>query len=383
MNKRKFLKVMGGGFIVAATPGCNLIQPTPQQALLPWVNAGTAYSEPRRKALSYAVLCPNPHNRQPWLVDLSVDNELSLYVDTERLLPHTDPYARQITIGLGCFTELMVLAAAADGWDVAIEEFPEGADSKQLLDDRPVLRARFSRSAAVAIDPLFDQVRTRQTTKTPFDTTRTVPTSAIDETIGATLHQSRVAGSNEPTMVAKLRKLTHEALAIEIDTPRTYKESVDLFRIGKAEIDESPDGIDFSGRRFELLSMFGLFSRNGALDRESSGFKQGRDAVLESTDTAMAHIWVITQTNTRLDQLNAGRDWMRIHLAATATGVALHPLSQALQEYSEMSSHYAQVHQLLAVEGGTIQMLARMGYAELEGQSPRWPIEAKIIGNVS
>jgi len=373
MDRRNFLNIVGGGIIVAATPGCTLLQPTPQRALSPWINAGTEYSEPRRKALSYAILCPNPHNRQPW-------DQVSLYVDPDRQLPHTDPFARQITIGLGCFTELMVMAAAADGWDVELSEFPDGSDSTKLLDDRPVVVARFAKSSSVTPDPLFAQVRKRHSLKTPFDMTRPVPQSAIDVAINATRFGSFVAGSNDPQMVANLRRITHDALAREIETPRTYKESVDLFRIGKKEINNNPDGIDFSGRMFEALSMFGMLSRKSALDRDSSGFKQGRDAVLKNTDTAMAHIWMVTPTNTRIDQINVGRDWMRIHLATTATEVGLHPISQALQEFPEMMSLYDETHRLLAPEGGTVQMLARMGYGEPEQQSPRWPIDAKIIG---
>lgn len=90
----------------------------------------------------------------------------------------------------------------------------------------------------------------------------------------------------------------------------------------------------------------------------------------------MAHLWVVSPSNTRLDQLKAGRDWMRIHLAATREGVAMQPLSQALQEYPEMADHYKQVHGLLAPSGGTIQMLARLGYADTVSPSPRWSLES-------
>jgi len=84
---------------------------------------------------------------------------------------------------------------------------------------------------------------------------------------------------------------------------------------------------------------------------------------------------MVTPGNTRVDQLNAGRDWMRIHLAATREGVAMQPLSQALQEYPEMSEFYNQVHELVAPDGGTVQMLARLGYAETVAPSPRWSLE--------
>ena len=179
--------------------------------------------------------------------------------------------------------------------------------------------------------------------------------------------------------IERLRKLTHEALVVELETPRTYKESVDLFRIGKAEIEANPDGIDFSGPMFEALGIVGMMTREGALDHNSQGYKQGVAAVLENTDTAMAHLWQVTRGNTRIDQIDAGRDWLRLNLAATAADLSMQPLSQALQEYAEMKVHYDEVHTTLAPQGGTIQMLARLGYHGPVAASPRWPLEAKIV----
>jgi hypothetical protein len=54
----------------------------------------------------------------------------------------------------------------------------------------------------------------------------------------------------------------------------------------------------------------------------------------------MAHIWSSTQGNTRQDQLKAGMTRVRLHQAATLEGLALHPLSQALQEFPAMAEHY-------------------------------------------
>ena len=46
-----------------------------------------------------------------------------------------------------------------------------------------------------------------------------------------------------------------------------------------------------------------------------------------------------------------------------------------------MAAHYRQVHELLAPEGGTVQMLARLGYGESVPPSPRWSLEAVIAGS--
>jgi hypothetical protein len=93
----------------------------------------------------------------------------------------------------------------------------------------------------------------------------------------------------------------------------------------------------------------------------------------------MGHVWLVSQGNSRPDQLAAGADWLRVNLAATGAGVAFHPLSQALQEYPEMAVLFGQVHAKLAPDGGTVQMLARIGFGPVVNNSPRWPLEAKIV----
>lgn len=380
LSRRKTLALIGGGTIAAASGalGFHVTRPL-QTALAPWSAAGN-YDDPRSWALSHAILAPNPHNRQPWLVDLREEGVVTLYVDTEKLLPHTDPFNRQITVGLGCFLEVMRLAAAEQGYGVDLQLFPDGSND-EALDTRPVARAVFTPDTATA-DPLFAQVLHRRTWKDPFDTARTVPTDAMTALHFAAIHGGRVATTNDPKDVMVLREVTRAALIAEIDTPHTFKESVDLFRIGRREVDATPDGIDFTGPVFETLATFGLMTREGSLDTSSTMFEQGKTAVLENCDTAMAHLWLTTDGNDRATQIRAGQDWVRINLAATELGLGIHPLSQALQEYPEVAEHYARIHAKLAEPGQTVQMLARLGYGPTPPESPRWPLEAKITHDV-
>lgn len=382
MERRQFLKVMGGGAIVAASAASAgfLMTRTPNRALAPWAEAGTMYAELRRRALSYAILAPNPHNRQPWLVDLAKPSEIHLYVDTDRLLPATDPFNRQITVGLGCFLELLRMAAAEDGYRASIEPFPEGFNDKRL-DQRPIASVTFSEDSSVAPDPLFQHVLQRRSLKEPYDVTRPVEVAVLQELEAAASGVDEIGSTADSNDVTALRKLTREALLIEIETPHTFKESVDLFRIGKAEIEANPDGIDFSGAMFETLNAVGLFSREAALDTQSTAYSQGIDAQLAPCDTGMAYLWLTTDENNRLDQISAGRDWVRVNLAATAAGVGIHPMSQALQEYPEMADHFERIHQMLAPEGGTVQMFGRLGYADPVPPSPRWRLQHKILGS--
>ncbi|MEM6595004.1 MAG: twin-arginine translocation pathway signal protein [Pseudomonadota bacterium] len=376
LSRRKTLAILGGGAVLAAGGIGHRITRSPTDAVQPWAQAGL-YEDPRKRALSYAILAPNPHNRQPWLVDLSAQDQVTLYVETDRLLPHTDPFSRQIVIGLGCFLEVLRIAASQDGYDLQFDLFPDG-EMTEALDDRRVAVVRFAQSAATP-DPLFAHVMNRRTEKEPYDLARPVADDILPRLEAACVNGTRTGSSNDAQVVQTLRELSNEALRIEVETPRTFKESVDLFRIGYKEVNANPDGIDFSGPIFEGMSMAGFFSREATLDTSSTAYAQGLAAVLENTDTAMAHIWMVTDGNSRIDQINAGRDWVRLNLTTTREGVAMQPLSQALQEYPEMAALYSDIHQMLAPEGGTVQMFARLGYCAPVPQSPRWPLEAKLV----
>jgi hypothetical protein len=376
LSRRKTLALIGGGVILAATASLGTIAARqPRTAGLPWATAG-AETEPRRRALSYALLAPNPHNRQPWLVDLRTPGEVMLFVDTGKLLPHTDPFSRQITIGLGCFLELMRMAASHDGQRVTITPFPDGEDPERL-DGRPVARAVFTADPTVTPDPLFAHVLERRSLKEPFDTARALPADILAQLSVA--RHGRFGGTIDATEVANWRAFTREALRVEIETPHTFKESVDLFRIGRAEVDANPDGIDFTGPLFEVMGATGVFTREAAMDTSSQAYRAGLDAVYANADTAMGHVWLVTQGNSRADQIATGADWLRVNLAATGAGVGFQPLSQALQEYPEMVTLYRDLHARLAPEGGTVQMLARIGYGPATDPSPRWPLEAKVL----
>lgn len=363
LSRRKAIAMIGGGIILGAGAAVGHIATRkPTRAIEPWADAGD-YEEIRKFALSYAILAPNPHNLQPWLVDLRTPETVILHHEKNRALPHTDPYSRQLTIGFGCFLELMVLAAASRGHSVDLELYPEGEDG-------PIAAAVF-REGGAAPDPLFQYALRRRSVKEPFEDR--MPDAAALAALSP--HGSVIT---DPKTVADIKALSWEAWVVEAETPRTYRESVDVMRFGAAEIEANPDGIDLGGGMLELLIAAGVLSREAQLDPTSTAFAEGFKIYEEMLMATPAYTTVVTPGNTRVDQIEAGRRWLRLNLAATAEGVAVHPISQALQEYPEMAAHYAKAHALLAKGGETVQMLGRVGYGPSTRPAPRWPLESKI-----
>eukprot|EP01038_Epipyxis_sp_PR26KG_P019557 gene19557-27701_t len=223
LSRRKMIFLVGGGTVLAAGGAFGFAATrTPQTAYLPWDRAGR-YEDPRMRALSWALLAPNPHNRQPWLANLSEAGIITLHADTDRLLPQTDPFNRQITIGLGCFLELLRMAAAEDGYRADVTLFPLGS-SATALDQRPIARIALTADPAVVRDPLFAQVPTRRSNKEPFDVSRSLAPEKLTQMAAVATNGTRFGGTVETAEVAELRALTHEALRIEVETPHTYQE---------------------------------------------------------------------------------------------------------------------------------------------------------------
>ena len=72
---------------------------------------------------------------------------------------------------------------------------------------------------------------------------------------------------------------------------------------------------------------------------------------------------------------------LRAQLAATANGLSMQPISQALQEYPEQARTYADIHNLLEAPAPrfTVQMWARLGHAPVIEPSPRRGLDAHIL----
>lgn len=377
-TRRIVLKAAGGAIVItAAAGGLWSLTRDPKQARGPWTAAAAAgFGDPRLDALAYAILAPNPHNMQPWRVRLDRDDAFFVEADPSRLLPQTDPYGRQVTIGFGAFLELFRLAAAENGMDVRVTPFPEG-EPHPSLDARPIAHVRLHSDATIARDPLFGAILIRRTNRAPFSDER-VGETALRTIAAEAADPVKAAFTAEETASAGLRDLAIEAWRIEWALARTRNETIDVTRIGKREIEASPWGITLAGPMLEGLGALGILTREEMGREGSSTYEQTLLVYEQAIAATNAFVWAITPTNTRLDQLHAGRAWVRMQLAANAQKLAFHPLSQALQEFPEMAGPYARAHGFLAPDGGTVQMLARIGHAQQGPPAPREPLMAKI-----
>jgi hypothetical protein len=381
-SRRHLLRTAGTAGLAVLLPagGSTLVQAATPDPAAPWAEApaAAAHPDPRLRALAWAVLAPNPHNRQPWLAELprGADTLMVLRCDLDRRLPATDPLDRQITIGLGAFAELFRMAAAEEGRAVQVTPFPEGEPTPRL-DERPVALLRLGPPGSAAPDPLFRHAAARRSTKRPYDMARPVPREALAQLGAVVAAPVRFAGTVEPDRVAAIRDLSWRAWMVEATTEAAHLESVALMRFGRAAVAAQPDGISLHGPGVDEAVAAGQLTRESMLPG-GAGYRVMVNQYSPMLAQTPAHVWLTTAGRGRAAQLAAGRDWLRVNLAATGLGLAVQPISQALQEYPEMAALLAEAHAALAPEGGQVQLLSRLGYAGPVAATPRWPAGSRV-----
>lgn len=383
MNRRQILRMTGGGFIAAALPtlsGCDTA--LPPEAIAAW-NPPPDTLDLRRWVLSHALLAPHAHNRQSWLVDLSTPDTIVLRMDQSRLLPQTDPMGRQMLISQGTFVEVLALAARQRGQRAEVTLFPEGAYSAQTTDARPSARIRLVPDAQLPPDPLFAQVFRRHTHRGAYEARKpsAEAMAALRASVAGLPVTLGLVTTDNASAMARHARIAMDAWRTELVTPRTLLESYELLRIGPKEIAQHRDGIALNTPFVRVINGLGLFDRTQASAPDSAELKDQLQTFNQHIATTPAYCWVTTQANDRQTQLLAGRAYVRLQLAATAQGLSMHPLSQALQEYPEQAAHHKAIHALLGATapGHTVQMWTRLGHAMEPGApSPRRGLQAHL-----
>lgn len=382
ISRRDFLKrALGGSAAVTLllTPGLSIFNgcsSAPLKAMDGWNGPSPEVKDMQNVLLSYAILAANPHNKQSWVIKLKDPFRFDLYVDQSRLLPETDPPARQIHIGQGTFLENLDLAARSYGYRANLTYFPRGMYANTVVENKPVASIELLKEPGIATDPLFDEILRRQSNKREYED-KPLPQEKIEGIKMAYDYMTYpLTITTDPEKRKKLGEFLVEAMRIEVANESTHAETIEMFRFNDEEMEKYRDGFGVaqSGtkgfNKFMIETFF--LKRDKALPSDSSFSKGAIKLTEKQAESAAAYGWITSNTNTRLDQLRVGRAYERTNLISSALGLAQHPMSQILQEYSDMNSLQNELKQFLGIpDGHTIQILFRLGYADPVVHSPR------------
>ena len=302
--------------------------------------------------LNYAILAPSSHNSQPWKFNVTKD-EILVFADKSRSLQVADADQRELYISLGCALENLIIAADHFGYNCSVAYFPGEKD----LVAKVVLQPEANPSR----DPrLFSAILSRQTNRNPYEM------RAISETDLETIKSlssdpdAAIFLANDSATKKSFQDLVVQANGIQY-SDANYKSELGHW-LGQGVM--GPTGVQ--AKMAQLAVVF--------LDMGPQQTK--KDALLIKSTPYLG--FISTANNDSISSLKAGRTLERFWLAATALGISLHPMSQAL----EVQQTKANLTGLLPAGSGMmqVQQTFRLGYAKsILELSTRRPLEEVLI----
>lgn len=340
------------------------------------MTATTDLQAPIGRAIAWGIQAPNPHNTQAWKFHLVSDTEALLYIDERRLLPVTDPPARQIHIGAGCCIETLAAGMSSEGYRTDVELLPDGAHGFDEIGRRPVARIKLRGDARARPDELAEVIGQRQSNRKLYHGPMLTDVEADDIRSRAGEGPVEVRTVNDIDTMRPLLDIFYEALQIEVTTRRLYDETRIWFRFSEEQRRTHRDGLSFPQAGIDGFQrrIVEWMTRGGGPSRWNSRLMLNPTlkALRQGIETARGIVLLQTPTNEQLDWLQTGRAFARVHLGLTRLGLTCHHYNQVLQEFPEMAALQGRFNRLVGVEDPQkVQIMVRVGRAERAYVAPR------------
>lgn len=310
--------------------------------------------------LSHAALAPSGHNTQPWTVDVVGPGHWRIGTDRSRWLPAVDPQNRETTLSIGAFLENLVIAARRHGRSVQYQVTATSTKDAALLD----LRLGKAEAQDVPMEPL----QRRRTVRNGYANRLLTESELSHVTARSSAFHYFARGTagarylSEGTIQANQVQAYREPAQVELaDWIRWSAADQAKYRNGL-----TPAGMEIEGVAGWYVSHF--YDRDSALTRSfrEKGLAQVRERVAEGAG------WLVLEGAPGISGLiETGREFQRMWLRLRARGLAIHPMTQLLEETPDVAA----VGRALQISG-TPQFLLRIGYVSdyPEPVSPRMPV---------
>lgn len=323
MNRRQFAATaLGSATVVAA--GITQTNDTGER------DCGAAYEPWRRweegsgilRAARSAILAANPHNTQPWRFKVGED-QLDLYGDLKRRIGAIDPILREQHIGAGCALENLVVAAAGIGLGVRNLSYDQDP-AKDLI-----ASVKFESSPA-ARSPLYEAIPHRHTNRGPYRVNCPISGSLFREfeKLNTGSDWVRLQIWTNQRSHARIKELIVAAAEAVVADEQQSIDSASWYRGTRAAIERRRDGITLDAQGMSLV-MTALAKIIPEPSRSMADH-----VFLNNTKNVYCGPGAIYGTIAakapacKESMARVGRLWQRMHLRATANGIAMQPINQ-------------------------------------------------------
>jgi len=341
-----------------------------QTYMEPWSKDYAAtYSDPRVRLASSGLLAASNHNMQPWKIKLDKSDSMTfyLYADSSRMTKEVDPYARQMMISQGTFLEYVAVAGEKEGWHTEISLFPNGTyDESHLaesMDTKPVAKITIAKTqpqSSLLYNATFLPDTNREAYKADkLSSAQATTLESLSNESGASIKLFQ----DEENM-NKISEYSLKSATIEAGVTRVMDESNVIFRANEYQKNKYRYGYSVEGQGtsgFIKNILQGIVTLFPSMNTGKAASQNFINYTRTSVNNTPAYAMIVSTDNSRAEQVKSGMLYSKLVLTGHTLGLVMQPLSQILEEYPEMQVPYTEFKQAYAPNGGTVQMLFRVG----------------------
>lgn len=328
MQRRKFIGIAGVTFAGAAASAYlladkkNFTRTDMEQQL----TINPTLHQDERTILSLASLAPSGHNTQPWFVRYSEPFHWIICNDKSRWLPAVDPSQRETVLSIGAFMQNLEYAAGHFGYSCQFNLLAQNNQAENVVE-------AILKKVPSATDYDIDKIRARRTVRFGFKSDA-IKKDDLDYLVGTDVDHVQYfsSGGKESSL---LDEQTIEANMLQVARDSAQAELSDWIRFSSNDAKRHYDGL--TPATMEIKGFPGFIVRNfyGKLDVMKKSFRdKSIDQVREQVANSAGWM-VITSTGNSVGMLiETGMRMQRLFLKVRSRGIAIHPMTQILEENS-------------------------------------------------
>lgn len=369
MDRRKFIGIAGTAIVVAGSAAYLLSdkQNFVRADLKEESNKDISLNKDEREIIYLASLAPSGHNTQPWMVKYVEPYHWIVENDKTKWLPAVDPTQRETILSIGAFLQNLEYAAASLGYHC---EFTLLGKNNQ---DKDIMEVKLKKAGAQST---FDtkKIKLRRTVRSGF----------LNEPLKEE-HINFLKGNEQAYFHFISNHLKEynwlNEQTIEANRQQTYRddaqfELAEWMRLSSKDAKRHRDGLTTAG--MEISGIPGWIVRN-FYDKQnvmSNQFReQGIDKVKEQVNVSGGWMLITSKDNSTAALIETGMRLQRMLLKTREMNIAIHPMTQILEEPTFKEALYKSLD-----IPGEVQFILRTGYIKNypEPVSLRRPVEEVV-----
>jgi hypothetical protein len=302
-----------------------------------------------KQILYLASLAPSGHNTQPWIVKYVAPYHWIICNDKTKWLCAVDPTQRETILSIGAFIQNLEYAANGFGYDC---EFAMLANNNQ---DENVVEVKL-RKVNVGFKYDIEKIKHRRTVRSNYlnDLLKKEDVAYLLNNEKDFIHYLANT-SKEHTW---LNEQTIEANKIQAYRDAAQSELADWIRFSSNDAEKYKDGLTLASMEIQGMSAWLLRNFYTKKNVMKKSFRdQSVDKVVKQVSQSAGWLLITSKDNETDTLLEAGRRMQRLFLKVRDKNIALHPMTQILEE--------AKTNTLINSSVGIIepiQFILRTGY---------------------